>query len=265
MPRAHVPQEPHRQAFSELLALGRGLFHGAGEGPLHELAPGGFHISRHGQVVTEARILGRNALVDETSREIEHVTGLEQDVQNGLPQFGLLEISGVLPRQRELLSGRRFVEPPALRALDLEHEDLHIVEVRGEALPASGRDVGIGSEERAERALQVCQQPPHGLVKLLRVHDLQRRASCPRRVHILRTNFGTTRPRVQHNLLPRLLVEARDVQAVLVAQGCALGQVLVQSSLREDLAVVRRPLPLEVQGLPLPVLGQELLGAQRPT
>lgn len=96
-----------------------------------EVEPAAPLISREREV-QGGRTRGRDGLVHCAARQVEHVAGLEQRVEDGRAEVGLAEVGR--RRTRQHVAARRRVHPPALGALDLEHIHIDVVVVRREAL-----------------------------------------------------------------------------------------------------------------------------------
>ena len=63
---------------------------------------------------------------------------------------------------------------PGLGALDLQHEHLHVVPVRGQAPRGRRRQVRVGADEAAEARLERRDEPPGGVAPALGLVDLER-------------------------------------------------------------------------------------------
>jgi hypothetical protein len=88
-----------------------------------------------------ALLAASDSIVYAAAGEVEHVSSLQPIVQQSILQIALLEVCGtILTRQ---LNARE--NAPPLAALQLQHENLHVIEVWLETLATGGCDVTVRS------------------------------------------------------------------------------------------------------------------------
>jgi hypothetical protein len=96
-------------------------------------------------------VLARLRVVHHAARQVEQITGMEIELHRDLALGHLIFAEG-LALEGKL--DRRVVDDPMLHTLDLKHEDIVAVVVRGEALGLGRREVDVRLEATADLALQ---------------------------------------------------------------------------------------------------------------
>merc|ERR1712002_1413375 len=108
--------------------------------------------------------------MDHAAREIQHVSRLENGIEDAFSQVGLLKVLAGESR-KDLVGRSRVVEAPALAAFELEDEGLDVVVVRSKALGARRSQVNVGADEAAEEFLESGEHLPTARGVALRVQQ----------------------------------------------------------------------------------------------
>src|ERR671923_496005 len=197
-------------------------------------------------------------LVQPAAREVERVTGLEDEIVHRYARRSqLLRVLLVLERQLE----RRLVHEPPLLARNLQHEDVVRVVVHRKPLRGPRGvvrvDLGRVPERLFQRAAERRQLGPAEMEPL--EHD--RRAAFPFAEHAVdvhRAREAGGPPRDVHRVVARRqLLPGLDEPEPGVAQ-TARGDDALHLLLGEKVVVAPRLVALHDEGPTLPVVGEEL-------